>query len=155
MAHSFGSAGQSQTGDYVTTISGPFGRIQPSPEVAWRAAFADDGTLLHLDVESAEPDNDWRPVAEEFIREVLAKALADNRKRYFQRSLFQYIGEQLDGEYWLPGFRFAPVDMQEENAALLNAERVVALDLNVQAIDQHDVRAIAWEDSRRHAARLR
>lgn len=60
----------------------------------------------------------------------------------------------MDGEYWLPGFRFAPVNPKDEQPFLMNAERIVSIDMNIDAVDGIHATALCEEASKRHAARL-
>lgn len=64
------------------------------------------------------------------------------------------MGPNLDGEYWLPGFRFAPILPEDPEPYLINAERPVCIDQVVQAIDELHARALAEESAIRQAARL-
>jgi len=72
----------------------------------------------------------------------------------FRRAFFSYIGISLDGEYWLPGMRFAPVTPEDDNRYTENAEQVVSIDMVVEAIDEVDANALAEGIGRRQAARL-
>jgi hypothetical protein len=113
--------------------------------------------LTSLSIEAVDNSGEsqsWQKAAYEFATSVLTATLADRRVKFFRRSFFFYIGPQLDGEYWLPGFRFAPGFPEDDQPYLLNAERVVSIDQEVLAIDDMQAHSIAEESSRRHAARL-
>jgi hypothetical protein len=113
--------------------------------------------LLNLDVESANPDAQtpgWETAVTEFVTSVLTAALVERRYKFFNRTLFFYIGAQVDGEYWLRGYRFAPAFPDDAEPFLVNAERVVAVDQDVYGIDQLHSQTVATEAALRHAARL-
>jgi len=84
----------------------------------------------------------------------LAATLAEKQKSFFRRSFFFYVGSQLDGEYWLPGYRFAPAYPGDPSPHLINAERITSIGQDIEAIDDMHAHALAYETGRRHAARL-
>lgn len=152
-----GSAGRTDEGNFASTVSGPFRLDQDHIDLTWRITKDPKGTLVGLDIaseESEEPESRWSTAVYEFVTSVLATALAETRHRFFKRSVFYYIGPQLDGEYWLPGFRFSPVLPEDLMPHLINAERVVAIDQVVEAIDDNHAHALSSESARRHSARL-
>lgn len=152
-----GSVGINSDGDFESTLTGPFPIDHESVHLKWRIKKDTKGTLLSIGVEAADGEvsgNRWRAAAHEFTTSVLATAFSDARKTYFRRSFFYYVGPQLDGEYWLPGYRFAPAYPGDPEPHLVNAERVISIDQNVAAIDNMHASALADEASRRHAARL-
>jgi hypothetical protein len=113
--------------------------------------------LLAVRIDAEESDSgkvQWETVVHKFVTSVLTATLAETRSKFFRRSLFFYIGAQLDGEYWLPSYRFAPAFPQDSEPHLLNAERVVSIDQDVMAIDDMHANMIAEEAALRHAARL-
>ena len=157
MTHHTGTAGSADDGTYFTEVTGAFPVDQSHVELTWRLRKAPDGTLTTLSIEATDAAGEskgWQTAAYEFATSVLAATLADRRPKFFRRSLFFYIGPQLDGEYWLPGFRFAPAFPGDDQPHLINAERVVSIDQEVSAIDDMQAYALAEESSRRHAARM-
>ncbi len=157
ISSSTGSAGMNKDGLFESTVTGPFSIDQDAVPLLWRIKKDAKGTLLSVAVEATDTkvsEEKWRTAAHEFITSVLATALAETRKKYFRRSFFYYIGPQLDGEYWLPRYRFAPAYPGDPEPHLINAERVVSIDQEVAAIDDMHAFALADEASRRHAARL-
>jgi len=152
-----GGAGRDESGNFVSTIYGAFQIDQDKISLSWRIKKDPAGVLVDLEVESLYedvPETKWHTAAYEFITSVLATALADSRRTFFRRNLFFYFGPQLDGEYWLPGFRFAPVLVDDPMPLLLNGERVTAIDQVVEAIDDIHASALANEAAKRIAARL-
>ena len=152
-----GEAGRDESGNFVSTIFGTFRTDQESVNLSWRITKDTSGTLTYIEVEpldEAIPEARWNTAAYEFITSVLATALADSRRTFFRRNLFFYFGPQLDGEYWLPGFRFAPIIPDDPMPHLINGERVTAIDQVVEAIDDLHASALANEAARRHATRL-
>ncbi|MBQ0933673.1 hypothetical protein [Ideonella alba] len=157
MTHHTGTAGTSEDGTYFTQVTGAFLVDQSNVELTWTLRKTPDGTLTTLSIAASDAAGDsraWQTAAYEFATSVLAATLADKRVKFFRRSLFFYLGPQLDGEYWLPGFRFAPAFPEDDQPHLINAERVVSIDQEILAIDDMQAYALAEESSRRHAARL-
>jgi len=152
-----GSAGLNKEGLFESTVTGPFPVDQSLIQMTWRLTKDPEGTLMKLSIESADPqvtENTWKTAVYEFVTSVLATTLAEKRQEFFRRSFFFYIGPQLDGEYWLPGYRFAPAYPADPQPYLVNAERVVSIDQEVNAIDHNHAIVLAEEAARRHAARL-
>lgn len=157
ISSSTGSAGINKDGLFESTVTGPFSVAQGAIHLSWRIKKDAKGTLLSVAVEASDPEvseEKWRTAAHEFVTSVLATTLAETRKKYFRRSFFYYIGPQLDGEYWLPGYRFAPAYPGDPQPHLINAERVISIDQEAAAIDEMHAFALTDEASRRHAARL-
>lgn len=157
--HGQGSSGRSESGKYVTDFTGPFSIAGGgTPLLRWTIVMSLDQGVEYLDVELADPSSaqglPWEAEAQSFLTKVLSQALAEKRSQFFQRRFFHYVGPQLDGEYHLPGFRFAPVDPIDAEPAMRNAERVAAIDMNVDAVDRNNAWTIAQERANRHAARL-
>lgn len=152
-----GSAGLDEEGNYLSEFSGAFQIDQGIVNLTWCLTKNATGVLTTLSAEKLDDATtgvEWEHAVYEFVTSVLAATLSEARQKYFHRALFYYIGSQLDGEYWLPGYRFAPAFPADPNPQLVNAERVVAVDQNVVAIDGEHAFAVAEVAARRHAARL-
>lgn len=157
MPNRSGTAGGLADGSFFSQITGAFSVDQSHVELTWRLQKAADGTLASLSVQATDSSvssQSWQTAAREFVMSVLTATVAAKRERFFRRSLFYYIGPQLDGEYWLQGYRFAPVFPGDPKPHLINAERVVSIDQDIEALDDMHAHALAEESSRRHAARL-
>lgn len=157
MIYRTGTAGSAEDGSYFTHVTGMFPVDQCQVELTWALRKAPDGTLTTLSIEATDKSGEshgWQTAAYEFATSVLTATLADRRVKFFRRSFFFYLGPQLDGEYWLPGFRFAPAFPEDDQPHMINAERAVTVDQEVLAIDDMHAYALAEESSRRHAARL-
>lgn len=142
---------------FRSRIAGPFKVDQQTFPLEWTITQDLQGTITELSVASTHPDvpeSSWSSAAYEFITSVLATTLTEQKQVFFRRQQYYYIGPQLDGEYWFPGYRFAPIYPDDEMPALLNAERVVVIDQSIQAIDDMHAHTIAAEAAARHAARL-
>ena len=100
------------------------------------------------------PEPGWEAAVHTFVTEILVSALAEKVVKFFRRRAFHYVGPNLGGEYWLPGFRLAPAIPNDDTPQMINAERVVYIDQNVEAIDDMHAHTLADEIARRHAARL-
>jgi len=152
-----GSAGVAADGSFYSTMSGPCRLEDHDLELRWSLIRDQEGRLQRLVVENLDEtmkDRDWERVVHSFINSVLAATLAGSRQHFFRRALFYYIGAQLDGEYWLPGFRFAPAHPSDPHPYLISAERVVVIDQSVNAVDASHAWALSQEAAQRHAARL-
>jgi hypothetical protein len=157
MSSSRGSSAINEEGLLDITVKGPFSVDPAIINLSWRITKDAKGTLLGITVDAIDPEvsgEKWKTAVHEFITSVLADTLAEKRKKYFRQSLFYYIGPQLDGEYWLPGYRFAPAYPSDPEPYIISAERVVSIDQEVTAIDERHASTLADEASRRHAARL-
>lgn len=156
MNMSSGSAGQDDNGSLYSETEGNFQIDAGQIGLKWRLEKDANGTLVRLVASATDSDApaNWETAAYEFATSVLAATLADNKRRFFQRNLYFYIGPNLDGEYWLPGFRFAPVIPDDPEPHLLNAERPISIDQSIDAIDKMHAAALATEAAQRIAARL-
>lgn len=153
-----GSAGRRVDGCFVSTLQGPFTIGTVTIPLSWTLVRSSDNETIEEIVisgsEGAPPESEWQTAVLEFINSVLSATIAARRTTHFRRSFFFYIGTQLDGEYWLPGFRFAPVDPNDDQPLLINAERAIAIDMNIQAIDDMHAYMLSEESAKRIAARL-
>jgi hypothetical protein len=116
-----------------------------------------NGNLVYLEATPQQedfPKESWATSFSELVTSILTATLAGNLQNFFQRELFYYIGAALDGEYWLPGFRFAPVNPKDEFPKAFKMERVVSFDMDIQAIDSANAFSLARERASRYAARL-
>jgi hypothetical protein len=151
------SGGFDKNGDFRSTTSGFFKLDSGDVGLTWSLIQTPDAVLAALEVEplgDAEPPPEWSADANAIITRTLTATVAERQQPFFRRVLFNYIGPILDGEYWLPGFRLAPLIPADEGPFLLGTERVVAIDMNVDAIDDVHASALAVERARRYSARL-
>jgi len=152
-----GGAGYRADGLFESSVTGPFLVDQEQVPLIWRIVKSPDGTLLFVEAElsnDAPARTDWEHAAYEFIISVFSAALSERRSKFFRRVFFNYIGVQLDGEYWLPGLRFAPAWPDDDQPYSIVSERVISMDMLVDAIDGMDATALAEEIARRQAARI-
>ncbi len=151
------SAGFHPDGTFRSAVTLPLLVDAQPVTLTWTATKIADGTLKDIAIETGTlgaEERRWAPIAQAIVTTALADALSNKRRRLFRRVRFHYVGPQLDGEYWLPGFRLAPALAEDTAPLLVNAERVVYLDFNVDAIDDVHAEGVAQEIARRHAARL-
>ena len=158
LSNSQGTAGFREDGTFESVVSGPFNVHQGSIfELSWKYVKSHSGELLFIDVEqvtSDDTDMAWRDAVNELVVGALTSALESRRRQFFRRNTFNYIGPQLDGEYWFGAIRFAPVWPDDNQPSLINAERVICIDQVVSAIDGMDASSLAQQSSARVAARL-
>ena len=155
-----GEARYLQDGSFVTSVNGPFPiNDHERIHLKWTLHITPSGTLTEIAITCLDPlknEEIWRESAQSFIYSVLNATINEKRHKYFRRNLFCYVGPPLDGEYWLPGppkFRFSPFDPSDKEL-VLGLERIVCIDMEVEAIDETDASHLADEKSRRYAARL-
>lgn len=158
--HIFGSAGSARyrsDGCYEVTMFIDLPVESAAIPLKLVMAIEPDGSLRKVDIfpnaDNVEISN-WNEHAFSFITGVLSSALAENLSRFFCRSTFCRTGSDLDGEYWLPGFRFAPAMPENDMSYLMNAERYLYIDQEVDAIDQMHASDIASERALQYSARL-
>lgn len=152
-----GSAGYRSDGCYEITMSIDLPVESTVIPLQLVMAVEPDGSLKKVNFESNVEGIDesvWNIQASMFISKVLASALADNLSRFFHRTTVCLIGSDLHGEYWLPGFRFAPAMPESNQSYLMNAERYLYIDQEVDAIDQMHANDIAFERALQYSARL-
>ena len=125
--------------------------------LTWKITKLPNGSLEGIEinnVDASDKEEPWREDVSNFINTLLTNAFKEKQQEFFFRRNFYYIGSQLDGEYWLPGFRFAPLHIEDSEPFLLNAERVVSFDMNIEAIDKMNAMSLADVRASRYAARL-
>jgi len=152
-----GSSGYKSDGRYVITMSIDLPVESEVIAIQLIMAIEPDGSLKKVEFHSTADDMDdskWNIYAANFITGVVTSAFSKNLSHVFIRSTFCWIGCDLDGEYWLPGFRFAPATPKNEQSYLINAERYLYIDQEVDAIDQMHARDIASERALQYSARL-
>nr|WP_314544020.1 hypothetical protein [uncultured Massilia sp.] len=106
-----GRAGFLKDGGSFTSVQCTLVSAPGSLELEWTLYRSSTGELTHLVVEPiAGPDTDsgWKEVAYKFFTSVLASAFTDRKKKFSSRTPLFYVGQHLEGEYWLPGFRLPP-----------------------------------------------
>jgi hypothetical protein len=121
----------------------------------WRIVLREDGSLVSIENQDAVDDGSQHELLlSQFISSVLQQVLAEKTERYFRRNYFSAIcGGNLPGEYWLPGFRFAPLYFND-NSHLMNAERIFVIDQNIAAIDRMNATEISMASAAQYAAYL-
>jgi hypothetical protein len=154
---SSGSAGADSAGNYYASSTSDFSLPRGVTSLSVAIVKDSNGLLKQVDVTPigivAENSN-WKAEISAMVTSALGATLAKRQATFFRRATFNYIGQALEGEYWLPGFRLAPIIADEPEPALMSAERVIVVDMNVTAIDDHHASALAIERGRRVAARL-
>src|SRR3989442_962107 len=103
-----GSAGYERDGTFKREVVGAF-RVGDSPiQLRWKIRWFRDGSIPFLTIDSLnDPENKsgWEQWSHDLVTDVLVRALAGVVSKFFRRAAFVYMGTNLDGEYWLPGFR--------------------------------------------------
>jgi hypothetical protein len=148
------SGHSAEDGGYESSLTVAWPNSTSSGRISWHLLKDSKGTLIHLIVEAEGCEGTaWEQEVRELINGALVATLAERKSKYFMRTEFYYVGPRLDGEYWLPGYRFAPGDPDIQIHDVFT-ERVVVIDQNVMGIDGHHAAIVGREAARRHGARL-
>lgn len=157
ISSSSGQAGFKRDGTFESVITGAFSLDNTEVVLTWKFFKSKEGILEYIEV-ICEEDNiensEWTDKAHKLIYSSLASALEKKQKSFFVRRKFFYVGPQLDGEYWIRGFRFAPAFPEDPKPYLLNAERPIVIETKLKAIDSRHLVGIANEFANRQSARL-
>lgn len=124
--------------------------------ITWKILLEADGSAISIEAISAptiEQDL-WEHNAHEFIGNILVAVLSGEKQSYFKRRHFAAIsGSNLAGEYWLPGYRFAP-QFPVDDSQLVFSERYLVIDQEISAIDSWHADELADERAALAAAHL-
>ncbi|WCL50702.1 hypothetical protein [Leptospira sp. GIMC2001] len=121
-----------------------------------KLSFNHEGCLQSIEsyADSHEESNQWGTILSNFINEVLLSTISQKKEKFFVRNYFAAIsGTNLNGEYWLPGFRFAPL-MPEDDSQLIGSERYVVIDQEIDAIDDSHAVLLAEQKASLFTAHL-
>jgi hypothetical protein len=136
--------------DYIDGTEG--GKVS----VTWKILLTPDGSAISIEaVSGADIEKEsWEQKAEEFIGSILISVLSGKKQTFFRRSHFAAIsGSNLNGEYWLPGYRFAP-QFPDDDSHLINAERYLVIDQEIKAVDSLHADELADERAALASAHL-
>ncbi len=142
-----------EAGKYVSELSVTFVFREVKINVIWKTIQSEDGKMLSIEtVDNGENADEL--LLSEFINSILLRIIAKKTQRFFRRTYYNVIsGCNLPCEYWLPGFRFAPL-YPEDTSRLINAERIVVIDQNVDAVDARHADEVARENAMKYSAYL-
>lgn len=150
-----GQAHHRVDGNYEILLNFPLQIKTGVANLKWTMVIEKDGSLNQLEVDSRElPETEWSEAATKYVNEILSAAFSGTLQKYFYRHYICRVGADLHGEYWLPGFRFAPSMPEDAHSCLMDAERYLYIDQEVEAIDQVHGGDIATERALRYSARL-
>jgi hypothetical protein len=152
-----GTGSYSEDGTYTAVLTGDFPVGDGSICITWKIVHHPDGTIPFIEVLPAnleEADLNWETAVQTFVMEILVSVIDKKIGKFFRRTALHYVGPNLEGEYWLPGFRLAPAIPNDENPQMVNAERILYIDHNVEAIDDVHATTIAEGNAKCYAARL-
>ncbi|KWO40480.1 hypothetical protein WT97_20960 [Burkholderia sp. MSMB1459WGS] len=143
-------------GTFTSVVESTFSEPSGDLELRWLLRTSIDGTLTEIEVlPASDADAVWESIAREIIDSALRDAYVETRSRRYRRQVLYYVGPHLDGEYWFGRTRIAPLDPSDNQfPAAFNLERAVALDFEVNAIDDRDASYLASEAARKFAARF-
>lgn len=118
-----------------------------SISITWKIVQKHDGALIRIEANSNKdiPENQWSSSAQNFVNDILVSLVSDKVETFYRRRYFCAIyGSNLQGEYWIRGFRFAP-QILDDDSTLVNAERYIVIDLKIEAIDENHANELADE----------
>lgn len=136
--------------DWIDTIDG--GKLS----VSWRILLNLDGSAISVEAiaDTEISSEKWEPIAHDFIGAILVSVLSGKKQTFFKRRHFSALsGSNLNGEYWLPGYRFAP-QFPEDDSYLINSERYLVIDQEIEAIDSWHADELADERAALASAHL-
>lgn len=143
--HSSSSTGCSyfsKAGDHINDSSIAITTNGTNETLQLRIIATDKDHLKLIEFECPESSK-----AEEFFHSLITQSLVNTlgvtTKKFFKRVQYCYIGEQLDGEYWIKNIRIAPVNPSDPTPCRYDIERYISLDMEVDAIDEQDAWSIA------------
>ena len=138
-----GHGQRQQDGSFVSRvecqIGNDAGELTPT---TWEFVWAKNESLSSISVEApSESPGWWNDGVNSAYQSALASALSADKTKFFRRHQFAYIGTNLDGEYWIAGWRIAPAIPDDEIQFL--DERIVFLDHWTEAVDLQQAGSIA------------
>ncbi|MGH0544890.1 hypothetical protein ACQVPW_25940 [Bacillus cereus] len=92
-----------------------------------------EGVLDFIEVSSEMPLDDWKEFINEKITNAFAAAFAQKMETFFFRHEFYYIGEKLDGDYFINGWRISPGTPE---CSYLGAESMLYFDMKIEGINR-------------------
>lgn len=138
-----------ESGDHINESSIAIS-LNNTEEILELKITSTDKDILKL-IEFQCPES---PKTEEFVHSLITQSLVNTlgvaTVKFFRRVQYCYIGEQLDGEYWIKNTRIAPVNPADPTPFRCDIERYISLDMEVEAIDEQD----AWSISVHKADKL-
>ncbi|MCY1215328.1 hypothetical protein D9M72_271710 [compost metagenome] len=151
---SIGSNYYNEEGDYVDESAINIKLNEKTQTLYIRIIATDNDELKSIEFECPESAT-VEQLTNSLIIQSLGDALGAKKRFFFRQVHYCYIGERLDGEYWIGNnIRIAPVDPDDPNPQFANTERYISIDLSVEAIDEYSAIAIANNRANRLAARL-
>jgi hypothetical protein len=148
-------SGHFEDGNYISEQSVDFEYKGKKLFVVWKITFDQNGSLKTIEnLNTVHDKGEYELLLADFLNKILQNVISKKKDIYFKRVIYKTIsGCNLPGEYWLPGFRFAPL-FPEDDSHLYNAERIVVFDQNVEAIDIRHADEVALENAARYSAFL-
>jgi hypothetical protein len=144
-------------GEYESTTTGEITLGDEKFNLSLVVTRDNQGKLISLSASSNDEqvsEEKWFNGFNSLVNSVLVSAFSERKSRYFIRLYYFYIGSALDGEYWLNGYRVAPVDPSDSEPHIINAERAICLDQDIYAINEENAGILAEERATRLISRL-
>lgn len=154
--HSNNSTGRSyydESGDHINESSIIININNSDDVLQLRITSTDKDHLKSIEFQCTES-----PKTEEFAHSLITQSLVNTlgiaTTKFFRRVQYCYIGEQLDGEYWIKNTRIAPINPSDPTPFRCDVERYISLDMEVNAIDEQDAWSIAGYKADKLIAKL-
>lgn len=123
--------------------------------VNWLLKFNSNGTLNSISNINNVGNAEFELKILKFLHGVLKNVLNLKRESFFKRIVYRTIsGCNFMGEYWLQGIRFAQLFPEDDKCHLLNAERLLVFEQNVEAIDDRNASEVASSNAAELSAYL-
>jgi len=121
---------------------------------AWTITLAPDGALAPLDVNVDTPAPvGGQHAAEGVVRDVLVSVLESPKTKILHREEFAYIGQPLDGEYYITNFRISP-SQPVFNDPFCLSENILLIDHYAEAVGVLQAHAIGRVQAQKFASLL-
>lgn len=113
--------------------------------VCWKILYNSKQELLSIENMNNAGDENFDKLLMEFLSDCYHMVINEKTKKYYKRYYYRTIsGCNLAGEYWFKSFRFAPL-FPDDDSRIINSERIVVLDMEVDAIDNDHANQISYE----------
>ena len=145
------------TGEFQTTIADSLEIHGKRLDFSWKIVQTPSGELRKIETiphEIFSNNSQLQSEVEKLYGDVLTAAFAERKNKFFKRNYFCYIGPNLDGEYWIKKVRIAPCRTEDDMNRILNVERVLCIDMEIDAIDDYIATILGDEFSNKLIYRL-
>ncbi|EMN7726847.1 hypothetical protein WB980_000091 [Bacillus cereus] len=98
-------------------------------------SYWEKGAFDHMKVSSDTPKTEWLEFVRKKVDMAWSATHSKKTKKFFFRSIYNYIGSRLDGDYYIANWRLAPAS-PENVPKWKNVENSFYLDMEVDGINE-------------------